>query len=97
MNNLEEIKKILAKSKSKLKKKYSVIEIGIFGSYVRKEQKETSDLDILVEFEKPLSLLKIVSLENFLSDLIGIKTDIVPKKNIRTELKKFILKETILI
>ena len=51
------------------------------------------DLDILVEFEKPISLLKLVNLENFLSDLIEIKTDVVPKEDIRIELKERNLKE----
>ncbi|KKO21090.1 MAG: nucleotidyltransferase family protein [Candidatus Brocadia sp.] len=95
MKNLEKIKEIIAKHKNKLHDKYSVIEIGIFGSYVREEQKETSDVDILVEFEKPVSLLQIVSLENYLSDILGVKVDVVPKKNIRKELKDYILKEAV--
>lgn len=95
MKDIKEIKKILNIHKNNLKEKYGVIKLEIFGSYVRAEQKEASDIDILVEFEKPISLLQIVSLENYLSDLIGIRVDIVPKKNIRTELKEFILKEAI--
>lgn len=54
-----------------------------------------SDVDILVEFEKPVSLLQIVSLENYLSDILRIKVDIVPKKSIRVELREAILKEEI--
>lgn len=95
--NLEYIINILKKHKAELKKKYSIIEIGIFGSYVKSEQKETSDIDILVEFEKPVSLLHIVSLENYLSDILGVKVDIVPKNNIRKELKMFILREAVSI
>ncbi len=95
MKNLAEIKPILAGRKEELKKRFGVTEIGIFGSYVRREQKESSDLDILVEFEKPVSLLHIVSVENYLSDLLGIKVDLVPRKNIRAELKETILKETV--
>lgn len=95
MKKIEEIKEILAKHKNKLHEKYSVIELGIFGSYVREEQKETSDVDILIEFEKPVSLLQIVSLENYLSDILGLKVDVVPQKNIRKELKDYILKEAV--
>lgn len=95
MKTLDQVKEILAKRKGELKEKYKVKEIGIFGSYVKGEQKETSDVDILVEFEKPVSLLQIVSLENYLSDILGIKVDVVPKKNIRKELKEFILKGAI--
>jgi len=53
---LEEIKNILKKHKEELKKKYGIKEIGIFGSYVRGENKKSSDLDILVEF--PFLVLK---------------------------------------
>lgn len=95
MKTLEEIRGILARHKEELKGKYKVKEIGIFGSYVRGEPKTKSDVDILVEFEKPVSLLQIVSLENYLSSMIGIKVDLVPKKNIRKELKESILKEAI--
>lgn len=97
IKSLDAIKEILAKHKSILHEKYSVANIGIFGSYVREEQKETSDVDILVEFDKPVSLLQIVSLENYLSDILGIKVDVVPKKNIRKELKDHILKEAVLV
>lgn len=92
---LDEIKDILAKHKSLLHDKYSVAIIGIFGSYVRNEQKETSYIDILVEFDKPVSLLHLVSCENYLSYLLEIKVDVVPKKNIRKELKDRILKEAV--
>lgn len=95
MKNLKEIKEILANHKDKLYEKYSVIELSIFGSYVREEQKETSDVDILVKFEKPVSLLQIVSLENYLSDILGLKVDVIPQKNIRKELKDYILKEAV--
>ncbi|MDI6603308.1 MAG: nucleotidyltransferase family protein, partial [Patescibacteria group bacterium] len=63
----DEIKQILTEHKEELKEKYGVKEIGIFGSYVRKEQKEESDLDILVEFEEDakIGLLKFVNMENY--------------------------------
>ncbi|MEM4611046.1 MAG: nucleotidyltransferase domain-containing protein, partial [Thermoproteota archaeon] len=48
---LEKVKKVLKEHKEELREKYGVKEIGIFGSYVRGENKESSDLDILVEFE----------------------------------------------
>ncbi|MBC7328314.1 nucleotidyltransferase family protein [bacterium] len=95
MKSLEEIKEIIRQHKDKLRERFYVREIGIFGSYIRGEQKEDSDVDILVEFEKPVSLLQIVSLEIYLTDILGIKADVVPKKNIREELKEIILKEAI--
>jgi len=93
MKNLEEIKEIIKNHKKELKEEYKVKSIAIFGSYVRGEQKEESDLDILVEFEEPVSLLHIVSVENYLSDILGIKVNLVLKKNIREELREIIIKE----
>lgn len=97
MKNLNEIKKIINEYRLVLEEKFKVKTIGIFGSYVRDEQKEKSDIDIIVEFKEPVSILHIVSLENYLSDILGIKADVVPKRNIRKELENNILKETIFI
>jgi len=88
VKKLEEIKSILVQHKENLRERYGVREIEIFGSYIRAEQRDTSDLDILIDFERPVSLLHIVALENDLSDLLGVKVDVVPKKNIRKELKE---------
>lgn len=92
---LEEIKRVLKENKTVLKERFKVKEVGIFGSFVRGEQKKRSDVDILVEFEEVISLLKLSSLENFLTDLIGVKVDVVPKEDVRPELKERILEEVI--
>ena len=57
MKTLPEIERILKDQKPILREKFKVREIGIFGSVVRGEQKETSDLDLLVEFEGPIGLI----------------------------------------
>lgn len=95
MKTLDEIKSILINNKKFINKKYYVSEISIFGSYVRGEETPKSDVDILVEFEKPVGLLTIASLENYLSDLFGVKVDVVRKRSIRKELKENILKEAV--
>lgn len=97
MKNLKEIQALLAGRKEDLKARYGVREIGIFGSYVRGEVREESDIDVLVDFESPLSLLRIVALENELQDLLGMKVDLVPKKNVRKELEKEILNEVVFL
>ena len=96
-SNLERIISILKEHKAELKEKYGVSEIGIFGSYVRGEYKEKSDLDILVEFEEDakIGLLKFVNLENYLSDLIGFKIDLVEKSALKPRIGKNILREVI--
>jgi predicted nucleotidyltransferase len=93
--SIQEIKAILTEQKSYLKRKYGVKEIGIFGSYIRGQNNRASDLDILVELERPpkISLIGIVELENYLSDLLAIKVDLAIKKNLRKRIGKRILSE----
>ena len=97
MNRLEDIKKILKQSKEELRKKYGVVEIGIFGSYVRSEQYKNSDLDILVEFEPDpkIDLINFIELENYMSELLGIKVDLVIKSVLKPRIGRQILKETV--
>jgi predicted nucleotidyltransferase len=95
MKKLKAIKKKLEELKPVLKERFKVTEIGIFGSWIREENKETSDLDILVEFEEPVSLLGVVKLENYLSERLDIKVDLIPQKDVREELKERIFKEAI--
>jgi len=97
VKTLYDIKTALKERKKELYDRYSVKKVGVFGSYVRGEQRRGSDLDVLVEFEEPVSLLKLASLENFLSDLLGAKVDVVPEKDIRSELKKRILSEAVYV
>jgi len=93
--SLNEIKSILETHKKELKDKYGVKEIGIFGSFVRGEAKEESDIDILVEFEKPIGFFKFLELEEYLSNLIGIKVDLVSKKALKPHIGKYILEEVV--
>ncbi|HUV79903.1 MAG TPA: nucleotidyltransferase family protein [Candidatus Bathyarchaeia archaeon] len=90
---LKEIEKILNENKEVLTKQFKVKEIGIFGSIVRGEDKETSDVDILVEFKEPIGLFKFLELEEYLSDLIGKKVDLVSKKALKPRIGKHILRE----
>ncbi len=59
--------------------KYQVESLGILDSYVRGSQEPNSDLDILVTFRGSPSLLKFIELENYLSDLLGVKVDLAMK------------------
>jgi hypothetical protein len=94
---LTEIKQVLAQNKEQLLRDYKVKEIGIFGSYVRSEQKKNSDLDILVEFEEPIGLFKFMDLEEYLKNLLGIKIDLVSKKALKPYIGKYILDEVVYI
>ena len=93
MKNLNEIKEILYKQKSYFEKKYKVSELGIFGSYVKGEQNENSDLDILVEYSDKIGFFDLLHLEEELSALAGIKVDLVMKSNLKKYIGRRILKE----
>ncbi|MEM2876116.1 MAG: nucleotidyltransferase family protein [Candidatus Bathyarchaeia archaeon] len=97
MENIEEIKKKLEELKASLKEKFKVKSIGIFGSYIRGEEKRGSDLDILVEFEESagLSLLDFIGLENYLSEELGVKVDLVEKSTLKPRIGKRILEEVV--
>jgi len=94
-NSLNRIKEIIEKHKDELKKQYGVKEIGIFGSFVRGEAKEDSDVDILVEFERPIGFFKFLELEEYLSKLIDRKVDLVSKKALKSHIGKYILEEVV--
>ena len=93
MKNFEEIKEVLQKHKSELRDQYGLKEIGIFGSYVRGEQNEESELDILVELDKPVGFVRFLKLENALSQLLGVRVEIVTKKALKPHIGKRILQE----
>lgn len=94
---LKEIKTILESLKPELVKKYKIKEIGVFGSWVRGEQKKNSDIDILVEFEENsgISLFDFIEIEDYLRKKVGIKVDLVEKKALKPYIGKSILKEVI--
>jgi predicted nucleotidyltransferase len=99
MKTLDEIAEILQAQKPLLAQEYGVREIGVFGSYVRHEQRPDSDLDVLIEFEQPtrIGLIALVGLENYLSDLLGVKVDLVIRKNLKRRIGEHILQEVVML
>jgi len=99
VKNVREAKAVLKEHKDEVIQKYRVSELGIFGSFVRGEQKKRSDIDILVEFnERNIpGLLKLIEMERYLEKLLRKKVDLVRKGGIRPELRKIILKEVVYI
>jgi predicted nucleotidyltransferase len=75
--------------------RYLVETLGIFGSYSRNEERPGSDLDILVTFSDPPGLFKFIELENYLSDNLGVKVDLVMKDALKPTIGKRILREVI--
>jgi len=77
--------------------KYSPSLVGIFGSYARNEQTTSSDIDILIDFEHKVTLLDLIGLEQELSELLGIKVDLVTVKSVNEQLRLYIQKDLIRI
>jgi len=93
--SLKKILEILHQQIPMLAERYSVEKLEVFGSYVRSEQNKDSDLDVLVTFTKAPSLLTFIAIENYLSDLLGIKVDLVMKDSLKPKIGERILREVI--
>jgi predicted nucleotidyltransferase len=79
-------------------KGFDPIKVGIFGSYARGDNKRGSDIDILVEFKESPSLLTLIKLENDLSEILGVKVDLVTTGALKNKrIKKSIKKDLISI
>ena len=88
MKSLAEIQKILQANLVTFREDYRVTSLGIFGSYARGEQSEESDVDILIDYEKAPSLSKLVELRIVLSELTGLKVDLVTKNGLKPRIQE---------
>ena len=77
MKTRDEVLQLLAHQKVALLETYQITRLGIFGSYARGQQTATSDLDILVDYSQPPTLLTLIELRNYLSQLLALKVDVV--------------------
>ena len=94
---LDEITNTLKEKMPELKEEYKIKSLGLFGSFLRETDTKNSDLDILVEFEETPTLLMLARLQNLLSDIVGIKVDLVLKKTLKPHISKHILHEVVYI
>lgn len=94
-HSLPEMINILRQQLPLLEKRFGVERLEVFGSYVRDEQNLDSDLDVLVSFKVIPSLLTFIALENHLSDLLGVKVDLVMKESLKPGIGRHILHEVI--
>jgi uncharacterized protein len=81
--------------KPEIERRFKAKGIQLFGSIIRGEQKEDSDIDLLVEFEDGADLFDLVGLGNFLEEQLQRKVDVVPKRALREEFRDSILSEAI--
>ncbi len=97
MSELDQIKHILKQNKSALKKQFKIKTLGIFGSYVRGEQKKNSDVDILVTFSSTPGLFDYIKAENLLSAMLRKKVDLVMRGALKPTIGKNIMREVVYI
>jgi uncharacterized protein len=95
MKDLATILAELRALQPELKKRYPIKQMGVFGSWVRGEQREDSDLDVLVDFNGRLTLIDIAGLQNELTDALGIEVDLVMKNALKPRIGKRILAEVV--
>ena len=97
MRTLSAIKNKINKHKTHLSEDFKVKTISLFGSYLRGEQNKNSDLDILVEFNETVDLFEFIKLENYLTEILGCKVDLVMKDTLKPRIKDRILNEAVSI
>ncbi|MEQ1747058.1 MAG: nucleotidyltransferase family protein [Saprospiraceae bacterium] len=90
---LTNIKSTLTALKPELHERFGVSEIGLFGSWVRGEQKTTSDIDVLVDFDRAVGLFEIMELQDYLEEMFECKVDIAPRDSLRKYISRQILSE----
>lgn len=97
MKKLAEIKKIINAHRDELSDKFAVKKIGIFGSTLTGRQTKKSDIDILVEFSRPVGFVDFMKLENYLSELLQFKVDLVTRDALKPFIGKTILQEVVYV
>ena len=97
--NIDVMRRSLSEQMPELQARYGVKSLGIFGSFVRGQQKKRSDVDLLVEFndQAPVTLVSFVALERELGSLLGKKVDLVERNTLKPVIGKRILEEVILV
>ena len=94
---IENLIKKLKEHQKELEKKFGIIEIKVFGSYIKNKQTSKSDLDIIVEFKETPGFIKFMKVEEYLSKLLGVKVDLLTREGISPYIRKYIEKEAISI
>jgi len=80
-----------------LRERFAVNSLGVFGSRVCGHAHRGSDLDVLVEFSTPPSLLEYIEVEEYLTDLLGVKVDLVHRGGLKPRIGERILSEVVMV
>ena len=97
LGSLENTLEVVRAHLPALRRRYKIGSLSVFGSYARSEERRRSDVDILVEFDQPPTLFEFMDLQDELSQLLGVKVDLVSRKALRGEVGKRILEEAVAV
>lgn len=92
----KEILENLKNNKQNLKSNFHLAKIGLFGSFARGEATNTSDIDIIVKFNKPIGW-DFILLKEYLENILNKEVDLVTEEAIKFQMKKEIIKEVIYV
>jgi predicted nucleotidyltransferase len=92
---IKRISRILSAHRETITRAYPLKRIGVFGSVARGEHSRRSDIDILVEFKKPVGFIAFLELEEYLGKLLKRKVDLVTRNALKPLVKQDILKHTV--
>ena len=90
-----DVLRILHEKRGELSDKYGVKSLALFGSVARDEARPDSDVDLLVEFDRPVGLFAFIGLQQFLETLLGSKVDLGTLRSLKPRLKDRVLQEAI--
>lgn len=97
MKSKEHVLKVLREELPYLRKKFNVKSIGLFGSFARGEQTPESDIDVLIDFDKPVGFFKFMELEFYLSEKLGFKVDLVTPDALKPLIKPRVMDEAVYV
>lgn len=97
MTTKEEILKILEEELPLLRQKYGISKIGLFGSYSRGDQDAESDIDLIVQFERPIGFFKFVAIEEYLKEKLGGKVELVTEDALKQVIRPYVMKEVVYV
>ncbi len=95
MKTINDIREIIHQHRDVLANQYGVSVVGLFGSYARQEQRPDSDIDLLADILRPISLFELVGAELYLGEVLDTKVDLIPRRDVRDELQSTILESTV--
>jgi predicted nucleotidyltransferase len=92
---IDHCRRLLREQLPLLRERWNVASLELFGSRIRDDARPDSDLDVLVSFHRPIGLLRLVELEQYLSDVVGLKVDLVLRDALKPRIGRRILAEAV--